>query len=56
MIFPNDTPFGNAFWPTFMAVVPVASLAHFRALLPLRDKRGIRHLDFTDVVKMENGT
>jgi lactate permease len=44
MFFQNYNPFGNAFWSTLVAAVPIAVLLYFIALHPHRDKDGTRHL------------
>ena len=44
MYFQNYNPFGNAFWSTLVAAIPIATLLYFIALHPHRDKQGHRHL------------
>ena len=40
MFFQNYNPFGNVFWSTLVAAVPIAVLLYFIALHPHRDKEG----------------
>ena len=44
MFLQNYNPFGNVFWSTLMAAVPIAVLLYFIALHPHRDKDGVKHL------------
>jgi lactate permease len=44
MFFQNYNPFGNAFWSTLVAAVPIAVLLYFIALHPHRDQHGTKHL------------
>jgi len=44
MYFQNYNPFGNAFWSTLVAAIPIATLLYFIALHPHRDKDGKKHL------------
>ena len=44
MFFQNYNPFGNVFWSTLVAAVPIAVLLYFIALHPHKDKTGTKHL------------
>jgi lactate permease len=44
MYFQNYNPFGNAFWSTLVAAIPIATLLYFIALHPHRDSKGARHM------------
>ena len=44
MFFQNYNPFGNVFWSTLVAAVPIAVLLYFIAIHPHRDKDGTKHL------------
>ena len=43
MYFQNYNPFGNGFWSTLVAVVPIGTLLYFVAIHPHRDKDGNKH-------------
>jgi len=45
--FQNYNPFGNAFWSTLVAAIPIATLLYFIALHPHRDSEGKKHLGIT---------
>src|ERR1035437_10264200 len=44
MFHQNYDPFGNAFFSTIVAAMPIIVLLYFIALHPNRDKQGVRHL------------
>jgi len=43
MYFQNYNPFGNGFWSTLVAVVPIGTLLYFVAIHPHTDKDGNKH-------------
>ena len=43
MYFQNYNPFGNGFWSTLVAVVPIGTLLYFVAIHPHRDRDGKKH-------------